>query len=277
MKERGAISVVSGRRGGDDRRKWWESLLGGAASGKKGDGTSAAGLVGALGWKGGEAPGLLGWWAHAAVERGTGTSKTRSQSPFPPPLPAGTSAAGLVGARFVGKGDRHLEDSEPVPVSNCAVRRNPCKCALWPIGDRFVGKGDRHLEDSEPVPVSNCAVRGARFVGKGDRHLEDSEPVPLSNCAVRRNPCKCALWPIGDRFVGKGDRHLEDSEPVPVSNCAVRRHASLERGTGTSKTRSQSPFPTALSGRTLRWKGGQAPRRLGASPPFQLRCQAQPL
>ncbi len=48
----------------------------------------------------------------------------------------------------------------------------------------------------------------------------------------------------------KGDRHLEDSEPIPLFRL---RSTFEKRGTGTSKTRSQSPFSGSapFSGQTL--------------------------
>ena len=150
MKERGVISVVSGRGGGDDRRKLegeagrgrlrdltHPTTAGGDRSGGKGESLHAGcRLPNPCQWA------SCGRLATASLETGTGTSKTRSQSPFATAL-----------GDFLS---RHLEDSEPVPVCNC-------------VGDFL----SRHLEDSEPVAVSNCAerirgrTRGSRDSGMG--------------------------------------------------------------------------------------------------------------
>ena len=51
--------------------------------------------------------------------------------------------------------------------------------APWAVGDRSVGNGDWHLEDSEPVPVSNSALESAEaFSEQADRRLGASPRFP---------------------------------------------------------------------------------------------------
>ena len=94
--------------------------------------------------------------------------------------------APLIPARCAGNEDRHLEASEPVPISSSAHHLQQIPESLTPLPNEANGHGVAREPGSlpnEPTVRGRDPLVRSRCAGNEDRHLEASEPVPISGSA----------------------------------------------------------------------------------------------